>query len=230
MSEKTTTTVEIPACRLYELTARVRVAAVREAAELPVLTYLKISVTGGVITAVATDRFRLFLDSITTDSQASGEFLLPATAAEDFERAGFAGNPAPVELSWGPGQEPGTVVSVTGAGAGEGFSYTVAPMDFPRVDALLAQAIEQADPAEAAATLACFNPDFLADLAKVARIGMPDTAPVHLYPTAGGRQLLVTVRGTDFWGLLMGMLTAGEDQTASVRQALGAARDAVAAL
>ena len=83
---------------LYHLLARMKPAATKAGDRLPVLERVRLSVDAFTMTAMATDRYRLFMDSapvVSEEGTEGGEriarvFTLPATAADDFKRLGFA--------------------------------------------------------------------------------------------------------------------------------------------
>ena len=227
MSE--TTTIEVPASKFYELTARVRLAAAKPTAGTPVLTHLRITVNAGTITAAATDRYRLFMDSMSIeDDQASGEFLIPAGAADDFKKLRFATSVEPASITWDTPEKFGPT-TVTVSTAMVTTTYTVDEMDFPRIDRLMETAFTQALEDGPAQLLAGANPAYLADFAKVARTGIAKNTPLSIYPVGSGGQFLCHYAGTGFWGLLMGVRQPERDQDGTTAQeALQAARTVLA--
>ena len=124
---------------------------------------------GERVTAVATDRYRLFMDSrevelVEACEEDATTFTLPASAADDFKRLGCAKTVerARVEIT----EEAVTVVTDSAR-----LSYPSLDAQYPRVGSLMASAMQKVSDGEAVEMTTGYNPDFLADFAKVRRAG-----------------------------------------------------------
>lgn len=194
---------------LHNLLARMKPATAKASDRLPVLERVRLSVDAFTMTAMATDRYRLFMDSaalVSEEVTEDGEdlarvFTLPATAADDFKRLGFAKaehEHAKVEV---------TAAEVTVSTGTARLTYPALNADYPQVGPLLAGALEKVADGQGVDFTTAYNADYLADFAKVRRAGGIDkNAPlrVHQVPAgASNAQMVVTFEGTDFWALLM---------------------------
>ena len=194
---------------LYTLLARMKPAATKAGDRLPVLERVRLSVDAFTMTAMATDRYRLFMDSapvVSEEGTEGGEriarvFTLPATAADDFKRLGFAKaehEHAKVEV---------TAAEVTVSTGTARLTYPALGADYPQTGTLMAGALEKIAEGGTVETATAYNADYLADFAKVRRAGgISKNAPlrVHQVPAgASNAQMVVTFEGTDFWALLM---------------------------
>lgn len=224
-----TTIYSIACTQLHSLMAGLKLATAKANANLPVLEEVQLTVDGERVTGVATDRYRLFMDSMSIeDDQASGEFLIPAGAADDFKKLRFATSVEPASITWDTPEKFGPT-TVTVSTAMVTTTYTVDEMDFPRIDRLMETAFTQALEDGPAQLLAGANPAYLADFAKVARIGIAKNTPLSIYPVGSGAQFLCHYAGTGFWGLLMGVRQPeGSRDGITAREALQAARTALA--
>lgn len=223
MSAQTLTTFQVPASKLYELTARVKLAVAKPSDEVPVLTHLRLTIAAGTVTAVATDRYRLFMDSIPTETEGAGEVLMPATAADDFKKQGFAKSTDTATISWDTSEYATVVLTV--ATPAVTLTYRVDQMDYPKVEKIMTKAIDQALTADPAPAMTAFNPVYLAEFAKVAKIGVAKTTPLTLHLINDSAQLLATFAGTAFFGLLMAVRSPRDgEQTPSAHQSLETAK------
>lgn len=223
MSEQTITTFQVPAAKLYELTARVKLAAAKPADGYPVLAHLRLTIAAGTVTAVATDRYRLFIDSISTETEGTGEFLIPATAADDFKKQGFAKSIDTATITWDTSEHGTTVVTV--ATTTVTLTYRVDEMDYPKVEAIMTKAIDQALERPEVPSQTAFNPVYLAEFAKVAKIGVTKNLPLTMHLINNSKQLLATFAGTTFFGLLMSVHSPRDEEvTTTANEALKAAK------
>lgn len=215
---------------LHNLLARMKPAAAKASDRLPVLERVRLSVDAFTMTAMATDRYRLFMDSapvVSEEGTEGGEriarvFTLPATAADDFKRLGFAKaehEHAKVEV---------TAAEVTVSTDTARLTYPALEADYPQVGPLMAGVLEKIAEGGTVETATAYNVDYLADFAKVRRaggIGRNTALHVHQVPTGpSNAQMVVTFEGTDFWALLMSVrIPEASAKTAS--EALSRAAD-----
>ncbi|WP_367403282.1 hypothetical protein [Kocuria marina] len=215
---------------LYTLLARMKPATTKASDRLPVLERVRLSVDAFTMTAMATDRYRLFMDSapvVSEEGTEGGEriarvFTLPATAADDFKRLGFAKaehEHAKVEI---------TAAEVTVSTDTARLTYPALGADYPQTGTLMAGALEKIAEGGTVETATAYNAEYLADFAKVRRAGgISKNAPlrVHQVPAgASNAQMVVTFEGTDFWALLMSVrIPEASAKTAS--EALSRAAD-----
>lgn len=215
---------------LHNLLARMKPATAKASDRLPVLERVRLSVDAFTMTAMATDRYRLFMDSapvVSEEGTEDGEriarvFTLPATAADDFKRLGFAKaehEHAKVEV---------TAAEVTVSTGTARLTYPALGADYPQTGTLMAGALEKITEGGAVETATAYNADYLADFAKVRRAGgISKNAPlrVHQVPAgASNAQMVVTFEGTDFWALLMSVRIPGAS-TKTASEALSRAAD-----
>ncbi len=215
---------------LYTLLARMKPAATKAGDRLPVLERVRLSVDAFTMTAMATDRYRLFMDSapvVSEEGTEGGEriarvFTLPATAADDFKRLGFAKaehEHAKVEV---------TAAEVTVSTDTARLTYPALEGDYPQVGKLMADALEKVAQGSRAEVKTAYDADFLADFAKVRRAGgIPRTSRLQVHQVPMGTtaaQLVVTFEGTDFWALLMAVRIP-EDTAKTAAEALSRAAD-----
>lgn len=203
------TIYSIDCTQLHSLAAGLKLAAAKPNANLPVLSVIQFTVDGTRVTGVATDRYRLFMDSrevaleqAPEEGEAATVFTLPASAADDFKRLGFSKSHerARVEV---------TADEVAVSTASARLSYPVLDAEYPRVGRLMASALEAVAEGKAVEVPTLYNVDYLGDFAKVRRAaGIPTNTPLRMQQIpagAGSSQLIVTFPGTDFWALLMGV-------------------------
>lgn len=204
-----TTIYSIACTQLHSLMAGLKLATAKSNANLPVLEEVQLTVDGERVTGVATDRYRLFMDSREValeqspeEGEAATVFTLPASAADDFKRLGFSKSHkrARVEVS-----ADEVVVSTAAAR----LSYPAMDAEYPRVGALMVKALGAVAEGKAVEVPTQYNVDYLGDFAKVRRAaGIPTNTPLRMHQIpagAGSFQLIVTFPGTDFWALLMGV-------------------------
>ena len=203
------TIYSIACTQLHSLAAGLKLAAAKPNAGLPVLSVIHFAVDGQRVTGVATDRYRLFMDSREValeqspeEGEAAAVFTLPASAADDFKRLGFSKTDerARVEAS---------AEEVVVATASARLSYPAMDAEYPRVGALMVKALGAVAEGKAVEVPTQYNVDYLGDFAKVRRAaGIPTNTPLRMHQIpagAGSFQLIVTFPGTDFWALLMGV-------------------------
>lgn len=225
------TTIFTIACTdLHHLLARMKPAATKPSDRMPALERVRLSVDAFTMTAMATDRYRLFMDSAPVASEEGTEggeriarvFTLPATAADDFKRLGFAKAEhmqAKVEV---------TAAEVTVSTDTARLTYPALEGDYPQTGTLMAGALEKITEDGGVKTATAYNADYLADFAKVRRAGgISKNAPLRVYQVpigASNAQMVVTFEGTDFWALLMSVrIPEASAKTAS--EALSRAAD-----
>lgn len=230
-----TTIYSIACTQLHSLMAGLKLATAKPNANLPVLEEVQLTVDGERVTGVATDRYRLFMDSREValeqspeEGEAASAFTLPASAADDFKRLGFSKSHerARVEVS---AEE--VVVATTSAR----LSYPVLDAEYPRVGALMVKALGAVAEGKAVEVPTQYNVDYLGDFAKVRRAaGIPTNTPLRMHQIpagAGSFQLIATFPGTDFWALLMGVRHPdGDANHSSAVEALERATETAQAL
>ena len=199
------------------------------------LSVIHFAVDGQRVTGVATDRYRLFMDSREValeqspeEGEAAAVFTLPASAADDFKRLGFSKSHerARVEVS----AEEVVVATATAR-----LSYPAMDAEYPRVGALMVKALGAVAEGKAVEVPTQYNVDYLGDFAKVRRAaGIPTNTPLRMHQIpagAGSFQLIVTFPGTDFWALLMGVRhPEGNANSLSAVEALERATETAKAL
>lgn len=230
-----TTIYSIACTQLHSLAAGLKLAAAKPNAGLPVLSVIRFTVDGQRVTGVATDRYRLFMDSREValeqppeEGEAATVFTLPASAADDFKRLGFSKSHerARVEVS---------ADEVVVATASARLSYPPMGAEYPRVGALMVKALGAVAEGKAVEVPTQYNVDYLGDFAKVRRAaGIPTNTPLRMHQIpagAGSFQLIVTFPGTDFWALLMGVRHPdGDANHSSAVEALERATETAKAL
>lgn len=230
-----TTIYSIACTQLHSLMAGLKLATAKPNANLPVLEEVQLTVDGERVTGVATDRYRLFMDSreVTLEQspeegEAASAFTLPASAADDFKRLGFSKSHerARVEVS-----ADEVVVATTSAR----LSYPPVGAEYPRVGALMVKALGTVAEGKAVEVPTQYNVDYLGDFAKVRRAaGIPTNTPLRMHQIpagAGSFQLIATFPGTDFWALLMGVSHPdGDANHSSAVEALERATETAKAL
>lgn len=211
------TVYSIACTDLLTLMARLKLATAKPNDYTPVLESVYFSVDDERVTAVSTDRYRLFMDSrmmdfVDSDGEPATVFTLPGSAADDFKRLGFAktGEHARIEIT----DEGVTVVTQAAR-----LSYPGLSADYPRVGSLMATSLKKVAAGESVEVTTGYNVDYLADFAKVRRAGgISKNTPlrVHQIPTGGDNfQLIATFPGTDFWALLMGVRNPKDSEGAT---------------
>lgn len=229
------TIYSIACTQLHSLAAGLKLAAAKPNAGLPVLSVIHFAVDGQRVTGVATDRYRLFMDSREValeqspeEGEAAAVFTLPASAADDFKRLGFSKSHerARVEVS---------AEEVVVATASARLSYPAMDAEYPRVGALMVKALGAVAEGKAVEVPTQYNVDYLGDFAKVRRAaGIPTNTPLRMHQIpagAGSFQLIVTFPGTDFWALLMGVRhPEGNANSLSAVEALERATETAKAL
>lgn len=230
-----TTIYSIACTQLHSLMAGLKLATAKANANLPVLEEVQLTVDGERVTGVATDRYRLFMDSREValeqspeEGEAASAFTLPASAADDFKRLGFSKSHerARVEVS---------AEEVVVATASARLSYPPVGAEYPRVGALMVKALGAVAEGKAVEVPTQYNVDYLGDFAKVRRAaGIPTNTPLRMHQIpagAGSFQLIVTFPGTDFWALLMGVRhPEGDANHSSAVEALERATETAKAL
>ena len=230
-----TTIYSIACTQLHSLMAGLKLATAKPNANLPVLEEVQLTVHGERVTGVATDRYRLFMDSREValeqspeEGEAASAFTLPASAADDFKRLGFSKSHerARVEVS---------AEEVVVATASARLSYPPVGAEYPRVGALMVKALGAVAEGKAVEVPTQYNVDYLGDFAKVRRAaGIPTNTPLRMHQIpagAGSFQLIVTFPGTDFWALLMGVRHPdGDANHSSAVEALERATETAQAL
>ena len=230
-----TTIYSIACTQLHSLMAGLKLATAKANANLPVLEEVQLTVDGERVTGVATDRYRLFMDSREValeqspeEGEAATAFTLPASAADDFKRLGFSKSHerARVEVS---------AEEVVVATASARLSYPAMDAEYPRVGALMVKALGAVAEGKAMEVPTQYNVDYLGDFAKVRRAaGIPTNTPLRMHQIpagAGSFQLIVTFPGTDFWALLMGVRhPEGDANSLSAVEALERATETAKAL
>lgn len=230
-----TTIYSIDCTQLHSLMAGLKLAAAKPNANLPVLSVIQLTVDGTRVTGVATDRYRLFMDSrevaleeAPEEGEAASVFTLPASAADDFKRLGFSKSHerARVEV---------TAEEVAVSTASARLTYPVLDAEYPRVGRLMATALEAVAEGKAVEVPTLYNVDYLGDFSKVRRAaGIPANTPLrmhHIPAGAGSSQLIVTFPGADFWALLMGVRhPEGDANHSSALEALERATETAKAL
>lgn len=230
-----TTIYSIACTQLHSLMAGLKLATAKPNANLPVLEGVQLTVDGERVTGVATDRYRLFMDSREValeqspeEGEAASAFTLPASAADDFKRLGFSKSHerARVEVS---------ADEVVVATASARLSYPPVGAEYPRVGALMVKALGAVAEGKAVEVPTQYNVDYLGDFAKVRRAaGIPTNTPLRMHQIpagAGSFQLIVTFPGTDFWALLMGVRhPEGDANHSSAVEALERATETAKAL
>lgn len=231
-----TTIYSIACTQLHSLMAGLKLATAKANANLPVLEEVQLTVDGERVTGVATDRYRLFMDSREValeqspeeEEEAATVFTLPASAADDFKRLGFSKSHerARVEVS---------AEEVVVATASARLSYPAMDAEYPRVGALMVKALGAVAEGKAMEVPTQYNVDYLGDFAKVRRAaGIPTNTPLRMHQIpagAGSFQLIVTFPGTDFWALLMGVRhPEGDANSLSAVEALERATETAKAL
>lgn len=230
-----TTIYSIACTQLHSLMAGLKLATAKPNANLPVLEEVQLTVDGERVTGVATDRYRLFMDSREValeqspeEGEAASAFTLPASAADDFKRLGFSKSHerARVEVS---------AEEVVVATASARLSYPPVGAEYPRVGALMVKALGAVAEGKAVEVPTQYNVDYLGDFAKVRRAaGIPTNTPLRMHQIpagAGSFQLIVTFPGTDFWALLMGVRhPEGDANHSSAVEALERATETAKAL
>ncbi|WP_144943466.1 hypothetical protein [Kocuria salsicia] len=230
-----TTIYSIRCTQLHGLAAGLKLAAAKPNAGLPVLSVIHFTVDGQRVTGVATDRYRLFMDSREValeqspeEGEAASVFTLPASAADDFKRLGFSKTDerARVEIS---------ADEVVVATASARLSYPALDAEYPRVGKVMSSALEAVAEGKAVEVPTLYNVEYLGDFAKVRRAaGISPSTPLrmhHIPAGAGSSQLIVTFPGTDFWALLMGVRhPEGDANHSSALEALERASETAKAL
>lgn len=229
------TIYSIACTQLHSLMAGMKLATTKPNANLPVLEEVQLTVDGQRITGVATDRYRLFMDSREValeqspeEGEAATAFTLPASAADDLKRLGFSKTVerARVEV---------TADEVIVSTATARLSYPAVGAEYPRVGRLMAGALGAVAEGKAVEVPTQYNVDYLGDFAKVRRAaGIPTNTPLRMHQIpagAGSFQLIVTFPGTDFWALLMGVRHPdGDANHSSAVEALERATETAQAL
>ena len=230
-----TTIYSIACTQLHSLMAGLKLATAKANANLPVLEEVQLTVDGERVTGVATDRYRLFMDSREValeespeEGEAASAFTLPASVADDFKRLGFSKSHerARVEVS---------ADEVVVATASARLSYPALDAEYPRVGKVMSSALEAVAEGKAVEVPTLYNVEYLGDFAKVRRAaGISPNTPLrmhHIPAGAGSSQLIVTFPGTDFWALLMGVRHPdGDANHSSAVEALEQAAETAKAL
>lgn len=190
----------------YAVAARVRLAADRSARpDFPALSHVAFTLTEGMLTAVGSDRYRLFGDAAEVEqSTTPGRFLMHARDIEALKRLGLARQSGLVHVS-----ADGRTVSVRCDDLAAEFTASADASDFPALGRMLDSAIAYSEDPEHTAAPGTFNASLLADLDKAARVLPRQRLPLslHVVRERGFDKLVATLPGTLFYALVMGERT-----------------------
>lgn len=193
------TTIQVDSKDFYNTIARVRIAASKNAS-FPMLTCIQLRISGQEMTIIATDKYRLYSDSLDLidPAETPAQIVLPAAAADDFKRLGLGKTTTPVTITTGTE----TVISTPTME----MKYPVPDGEYPSVDRLLAKAIAEANDSTEPGPVATFDPEMLAGFAKVRQVAtQKNHARLDCWRLQ--KMLLVHLAGTKFWALQMSQTT-----------------------
>ena len=205
-----TTKITLNGHEFYAAFARVGLAASTDEV-LPVLNMVKMTAENGRLRLLATDRYRIHVQSvaITEEFAEPITFFLPASVVRDFKRFGWhkardTGTQAVLTIA----DDMTVTISTHEATDGAVTSHPTGITDsssYPQIEKLLITALKETATAEERKDCVCLNPRFLADLDKARRAGHNSTAPLIIEPANVRSQMVVAQFGddTDFRAVIM---------------------------